>query len=174
MENVTLRPPQKKDRQAAEAFKQAFFAAGEAEISGSALWDKQSDYAAWLHRVRQNANPATASPDWVHADVLFAFCGQDKTPAGILELRYGFAKGFEDYGHIGYSVHPALRRQGIATKMLALALQRAKEQGMPRVLLTCLADNHPSRRTIIKNGGESLRVFPLGEQTAETFAISLV
>ena len=56
-------------------------------------------------------------------------------------------------GHIGYSVRPSRRRQGHASRALALALERARELGIDRALVTCSDDNAASARTIEKNGG---------------------
>lgn len=56
-------------------------------------------------------------------------------------------------GHIGYSIAVGWRRQGHATRMLAAGLAECRRIGLRRVLLTCLADNEPSRRVILANGG---------------------
>jgi predicted acetyltransferase len=56
-------------------------------------------------------------------------------------------------GHIGYHVVAPWRRQGHATRMLAAALVTCRELGLERVLLTCDADNEPSRKVILANGG---------------------
>jgi predicted acetyltransferase len=56
-------------------------------------------------------------------------------------------------GHIGYSVHPDFRRQGVATRQLALGLEEARKLGLTRVLITCDQDNIGSARTIQRNGG---------------------
>jgi predicted acetyltransferase len=56
-------------------------------------------------------------------------------------------------GHIGYSIRPSKRNMGYGTKILELALPKAKELGMDKVLLTCDATNIASRRIIEKNGG---------------------
>ncbi len=56
-------------------------------------------------------------------------------------------------GHIGYSVRPAERRKGHATRILAEALRKCDELGIQRVLVTCNDDNIGSAKTIIKNGG---------------------
>lgn len=56
-------------------------------------------------------------------------------------------------GHIGYGIRPSERRKGHAARMLALTLERAKEMGIPRVLVTCDKENPGSARTIRKNGG---------------------
>lgn len=58
-----------------------------------------------------------------------------------------------DGGHIGDGVRPSQRRQGIATAMIALALEKCRELGLRRVLMTCDRDNIGSARSIQKNGG---------------------
>ena len=56
-------------------------------------------------------------------------------------------------GNIGYSVVPSRRRQGHATRALALAVRRAGELGLDRVLVTCDEGNLGSVRTIESNCG---------------------
>lgn len=56
-------------------------------------------------------------------------------------------------GHIGYDIRPSKRQQGYGTKILELALQKAKGLGIERALVTCDAKNIPSRKIIKKNGG---------------------
>jgi predicted acetyltransferase len=56
-------------------------------------------------------------------------------------------------GHIGYSVVPWKRGRGYATRALQLILPHAREEGLPYVELTAVADNVASQRVITKNGG---------------------
>lgn len=56
-------------------------------------------------------------------------------------------------GHIGYSVRPTRRREGIARAGLELVLERARALGLDRVMLTCDDDNPGSFRTIEGAGG---------------------
>jgi predicted acetyltransferase len=73
---------------------------------------------------------------------------------GFLALRHELTPWLlEEGGHIGYSVRPARRGHGHATRALALAVRRAAELGLDRVLLTCDEPNVPSARTIERNGG---------------------
>jgi predicted acetyltransferase len=74
---------------------------------------------------------------------------------GTLVVRHQLTAALaEAGGHIGYHVVAPWRRQGHATRMLAEGLQRCRELGLARVLLTCATDNEPSRRVILANGGE--------------------
>ena len=56
-------------------------------------------------------------------------------------------------GHIGDGVRPSERRKGVATKMIALALEECKKLGIDKVLMVCDKDNIGSAKSIIKNGG---------------------
>lgn len=56
-------------------------------------------------------------------------------------------------GHIGDGVRPSERRKGIATKMIALALDECRKLGIEKVLMVCDKENIASAKSIIKNGG---------------------
>ena len=56
-------------------------------------------------------------------------------------------------GHIGEGVRPSERRKGIATKMIALALEECKKLGIEKVLMVCDRDNVGSAKSIRNNGG---------------------
>ena len=56
-------------------------------------------------------------------------------------------------GHIGNGVRPSERRKGIATKMIALALEKCEDLGIEKVLMVCDKSNVASAKSIINNGG---------------------
>lgn len=56
-------------------------------------------------------------------------------------------------GHIGDGIRPSERGKGLATRMIALALEECDKLGIKEVLMCCDKDNAASARTIIKNGG---------------------
>lgn len=56
-------------------------------------------------------------------------------------------------GHIGDGVRPSERRKGIATKMIALALDECRKLGIEKVLMVCDKENIGSAKSIINNGG---------------------
>lgn len=73
---------------------------------------------------------------------------------GLSRLRPRLTPTLKHHGgHIGYAIRPAERRQGYATRLLKLTLDKARESGLQRVLLTCDTDNLASVRVIEKNGG---------------------
>ena len=56
-------------------------------------------------------------------------------------------------GHIGYEIRPSKRQRGYGTALLKLAIEKAKELGIERLLLTCDTTNAASRRIIEHAGG---------------------
>jgi predicted acetyltransferase len=56
-------------------------------------------------------------------------------------------------GHIGFAVVPWMRRQGVATRALALMLDEARARNLPSVEITTTPDNLASQRVIGANGG---------------------
>lgn len=72
----------------------------------------------------------------------------------MLNLRKEIKDNLLNYiGHIGYSIAPSKRRQGLGTIMLQLALIEVKNLGLDRVLVTCTDDNIASAGVIENNGG---------------------
>ena len=56
-------------------------------------------------------------------------------------------------GHIGYVIRPSKRKQGYGKLILKLTLEKAKEMGIEKALLTCDITNEGSRKIIEGNGG---------------------
>lgn len=79
---------------------------------------------------------------------------EDGTVLGESRLRHALTPPLQkEGGHIGYLIRPSARGQGYGTRILELTLQKAREFGMPKVLVTCDTDNFASARIIRKNGG---------------------
>ena len=60
-------------------------------------------------------------------------------------LKYG--------GHIGDGIRPSERRKGYGSLIIKLSLEKCRELGIKRVLMTCDKNNVASRKTIMNNGG---------------------
>lgn len=56
-------------------------------------------------------------------------------------------------GHIAYGIRPSKRGMGLSKTMLKLALEKAKEKGINRVLMVCDKSNVASAKAIIANNG---------------------
>ena len=73
---------------------------------------------------------------------------------GAVNIRHYLNEHLLLYGgHIGDGVRPTERRKGIATQMIALALEECRKLGIDRVLMVCDKTNIGSARSIQKNGG---------------------
>ncbi len=88
----------------------------------------------------------------VPSETYWVFDGEEMV--GFLQLRLRLTEQLlETGGHIGYSIRPSRRRAGHAGRALALALERCREVGIDRVLISCLEGNLGSEGTIRANGG---------------------
>ena len=74
---------------------------------------------------------------------------------GEIGIRHSLNEALLQYGgHIGYGIRFSCWGQGYGTKMLSLALKKAKLMGLDRVLITCDDDNFASAKVIENNNGK--------------------
>jgi predicted acetyltransferase len=91
--------------------------------------------------------------DWIPAST-FWLVRDESIILGTSSLRHKLTKNLRNLGgHIGYNIRPSERRKGYGTLILALTLEKAREFGLTRVLVTCDEDNIASAKIIEKNGG---------------------
>ncbi len=78
-------------------------------------------------------------------------------------------------GHTGYGIRPKLQRQGYGKLILRLALEKLKERGIERALVTCYDHNIGSAKVIEANGGilENLIDDPRGGGKSRRYWINL-
>jgi predicted acetyltransferase len=74
----------------------------------------------------------------------------------VTRLRHNIDTPFlaNEAGHIGYDVAPSWRGKGYGHRALKAALEEARILGIERVLLFADESNEPSRKTIVRQGGE--------------------
>lgn len=73
---------------------------------------------------------------------------------GRLNLRHRLNNNLiKRGGHIGYYIRKKYRHQGYGTQILKLALPKARQLGLKKVLITCDNDNVASWKIIEKNNG---------------------
>lgn len=73
---------------------------------------------------------------------------------GAVNIRHYLNESlYKSGGHIGDGIRPSERRKGYATAMIGLALEKCKELGINKVLMTCDKTNIGSAKSITNNGG---------------------
>ena len=157
------------------AYRREFQERGDS-MDGAGSLARMEDPAQWLQQVEDLRNPETVPANWVPSTQFLCVREADNRLVGMIQLRHCFNAYLEKFGgHIGYSVHPDERRRGYAKWMLRSILPYCREIGLSRVLVTCLAENEASRRTILACGGayeSTVRVEEAGE-TLERYWIAL-
>ncbi|MBO9130755.1 GNAT family N-acetyltransferase [Bacillus sp. 165] len=112
-----------------------------------------SDFQGMLQSLLDSEKGENLPSGWV-PDSTFWLVNEDKRVLGVVNIRHTLTEKLLNCGgHIGYGIRPSERQKGYATKLLALALEKAKELGIKRALVVCDETNIGSEKTIINNGG---------------------
>lgn len=111
--------------------------------------------AEWLRILAEYEHIDTCSKGGVTSNTYLAVRVADNQIVGIIDLRHHIDHPILGLwgGHIGYSVRLSERGKGYAKEMLRLGLQKCRERGMDKVMITCSRTNLASEKTIIANGG---------------------
>jgi predicted acetyltransferase len=113
----------------------------------------QRDFDLFLQRLENEARGIDLMA-WQVPQSTFWTVKDSSEIVGTIRIRHRLTQQLAHHGgHIGYDIRPSARHQGYGTRQLALALPRAADLGLKRVLLTCNVDNIASARIIEANGG---------------------
>jgi predicted acetyltransferase len=133
----------------------------EFQEAGTALEDTQkitletieSDFEGYIQSRAQYENPAALEHGYVAQWDLWLIENQEFI--GRSKLRHKLNDRLREFGgHIGYEIRPSKRRMGYGSLLLKLTLEKARELGIERVLITCDVENFGSRNVIETNGGK--------------------
>ena len=125
-------------------------AAGETIVPYAIVKNDYRDFDRYLAQLEVKEATDRLVPDSVF------FCLDDETNRFVVavNIRHRLnALLLRSGGHIGDGVRPSERRKGVATRMIAMALEECRRLGIERVLMVCDKDNIASARSIQKNGG---------------------
>ena len=127
---------------------------------GDSGLEKCEDISSWINRCRLlECKDTLPDPNYVEADQYMLMQDGRKCILGMINFRHYLNDYLAEHaGHIGFGVRPSERRKGYARAMLQLCLEKCREVGLDRVLITCDADNEGSRRTIQACGGRFERL----------------
>jgi predicted acetyltransferase len=150
VENLTLVEPRDDLKTAFQEMALEYRAAGEYYAHHVTAMNDFTGFMAGIRNLRKGVNllpnlvPMTTY--WLLKD--------DQFILGESRLRHRLTPALQNEGgHIGYAIRPGQRRKGYGTCVLDLTLEKARDMGLSRVLVTCDTDNLPSARIIEKNGG---------------------
>lgn len=130
------------------------FLASMDSMDGTGSLRKTEDMDEYI-RYCESCEDQSTVPEGLVAATQYLFIRKDDNKlVGMIQIRHYFNDYLEKFGgHIGYSVRPSERRKGYAKEMLKMALPLCSKLGLEKVLITCLADNVASEKTILANGG---------------------
>lgn len=123
-----------------------------------------TDFSSFLDKLRAEELGLTDRP-WTACYYGFI----DGVIVGHINCRWELTPKLAEFGgHIGYRVVSKYRRQGVASQLLAHALNQYRQAGYERVLLTAKETNVVSCATIERAGGvlEDYRTTDLGQKMA--------
>ena len=127
--------------------------AGDRGFGGTSFGRGEADLDTCLESLRDAADPARVAPGMVPQTVYWVI-GDGGDIVGMVRVRHSLNDRLLQHGgHIGYYVRPAERGRGHAKRALRLALDRLREMGVRRALVTVDPANEPSIRVVLANGG---------------------
>lgn len=89
------------------------------------------------------------SKDYVSDSTYFCFDEERNIFVGAVNFRhYLNLKLLQDGGHLGDGVRPSERKKGVATEMIRLCLDKCKDYGLKRVMITCFSSNIGSKNPL--------------------------
>jgi len=128
------------------------------------------DFEEYCAHLEQKTPP----PGYVCDSTFFCLEEESGQVVGAANIRHQLNESLLlNGGHIGDGVRPSRRREGIGTRLVAMALEEARKLGIHRVLMVCDKENYPSRRTIEKNGGVLENEIVVDGVTEQRFWIDL-
>lgn len=173
MERIELVAPTNKHKNQVMEYRQEFLK-DEDSMDGTGNLRNFENFNDWLNYLADNSDEKTVRDGLVPAILYLAIEIETAKLVGMIDIRYRLNEFLLKYGgHIGYSIRRAYRNQGFGTEMLGLALDKCREKGMGRVLITCDKENIPSAKIIIKNGGILEDEITKGGRTNQRYWIDL-
>lgn len=136
-----------------QSYIQEFIDNGE-EIIPTAAYKPDLSFSDWLLKYGNDPKGIDLLPGRVPATLFFLVQKKTGRILGAVHVRHKLNERLSKVGgNIGYGVRPSERQKGYATLMLNFAVNKCKELGLEKALVTCNSQNHASEATIRKCGG---------------------
>ena len=148
----------------------------EDRFAGCMSLDTASSAEEWIKICQLRKDPATCRETGVEvpSHIFLAVRESDDRVVGVIDLRHHIDHPILGTwgGHCGYSVRPSERGKGYANEMLHLNIQKARELGIEKMLVTCDVKNPASEKTIVRNGGVFERTIEVDGTNIKRYWIS--
>lgn len=110
------------------------------------------EYKKWLVKSDNIANGVGLESWMVPQSTFWIYV--DGIPVGLGKLRHYLTEKLkEEGGHIGYAIRPTFRNKGYGKILLKLLLEKVKDMGLEKVLITVSNNNKSSIKVALSNGG---------------------
>ena len=150
MDNLLLVEPRAELKTAFQEMVLEYRAAGEYYVHHETAL---SDFVSFMAGIQSLLKGINLPPNLVPMTTYW-LVKDNEIVLGESRLRHRLTPALENEGgHIGYAIRPLQRRKGYGTCILKLTLEKARDMGLDRVLVTCDTDNLASAMVIEKNGG---------------------
>lgn len=149
-------------------YKESFLAAvKEYQAEGLPYYSKLSleqtqEFEAFVQKLADEAQGQNLPEGYVAHTTFWLVEGSEYI--GRVDIRHELNEYLhKEGGHLGYDIRPSQRGKGYGHHILKLGLEKAKELGLEKILITCDVSNTPSKKVIEGNGGQLLKTQPVGE-----------
>lgn len=124
-----------------------------------------ANFAGFVQQQLEQIDRSKLPPGYVPASIYWLI--DDDEYIGRLSFRHELNNWLRLFGgHIGYEIRPSKRQHGYGKEILRLGLEKVKEHGLAKALVTCDEDNIGSKKIIEHNGGKLENVVAIeGEPT---------
>ena len=169
---MKLVDPIKIDESEFNDFIEEFKSVGE-DLVPYSLNQKELGFEAYVASLGDESLGKGIRADWVPASTYFLLDDEGKI-YGAVNIRHSLTEKLRiEGGHVGYGIKPSARNQGHGTEILRLAMDKVRELGIKRVLITCDKKNPHSARIITKNGGKLDSEIEKDNKTVQRYWIHL-
>jgi predicted acetyltransferase len=178
MSAALVEPAVRHARSYVAALREGFRRGAQERMSDRRIRQIEHDFAGYLRAITDQRGRIRLPTGEIAPKVPFSvfWLAEGDEFIGEAQIRHRLnAYLIKEGGHIGYGIRPAWQRQGYGKLILALALEKCRQLGIERALITCMQDNVASARIIEANGGvlENLIDDPAGRGLLRRYWIAL-
>jgi predicted acetyltransferase len=148
---------------------------GDNRFRGTSFGCGESDLPTFLQECVEGENGRNLPPDKVPQSTYWLLDAGERV-VGIVRVRHRLNPRLLQYGgHIGYYVRPSDRGKGYGKLALHLGLEKLRQRGVDRALLTVNPTNTLSARVVLAHGGipDGQGVDPVSREIVDRYWIKL-